>query len=93
LSTVRTENKTEEFRFANENVKASLETEIMESSKKFNLKALSKKQVLECISAIFHLTQEQLKETNSLLAKEDQPIFMQVTSIRVPEVPRRQMRM
>jgi len=71
----------------------SFETETMESSKKFNLKTLSKKQILECISAIFHLTQEQLKETNSLLTKEVQPIFVQVTSIRVPEMPRIQMRM
>ncbi|XP_025997320.1 ribosomal L1 domain-containing protein 1 [Solenopsis invicta] len=57
-----------------------------------DLKELSKKQILQCISAIFHLTQEQLKETSSLLAEEAQPIFMQVTSIRVPEMPRKQMR-
>jgi len=65
----------------------------MESSEKFNLKELQKKQILECISVIFHLTQEQLKETNSLLTKEAQPIFVQVTSVRVPKMPRRQMRM
>jgi hypothetical protein len=58
-----------------------------------DLKELSKKQILQCISAIFHLTQEQLKETSSLLAEEARPIFMQVTSIRVPEMPRKQMRM
>jgi len=71
----------------------SFETETMESSEKFSLKELRKKQILECISAILHLTQEQLKETNNLLDKEAQPIFMQVTSVRVPEMPRRQMRM
>jgi len=69
------------------------ETETIESSKEFNLKDLSKKQILECISAIFHMTQEQLKETNNLLAEEARPIFIQVTSVRVPEMPRRQMRM
>ncbi|XP_011701618.1 PREDICTED: ribosomal L1 domain-containing protein 1 [Wasmannia auropunctata] len=69
------------------------ETEATGSPKEpFNLKELSKRQILECISAIFHLTQEQLKETNSLLAEEAQPLFMQVTSVRVPEMPRRQMR-
>jgi len=72
---------------------ASFETETMESSKKFNLKELSKEQILECISAIFHLIQKQLKGMNSLLIKEAQPIFVQVTSVRVPEMPRRQMRM
>ncbi|XP_071639757.1 ribosomal L1 domain-containing protein CG13096 [Temnothorax longispinosus] len=68
------------------------ETETTESPKEFDLKELSKKQILQCISAIFHLTQEQLKETNSLLAEEARPIFIQVTSVRVPKMPRRQMR-
>ncbi|XP_070149573.1 ribosomal L1 domain-containing protein CG13096 [Polyergus mexicanus] len=52
---------------------------------------LSKKHILQCISAIFHLTQEQLKE-NDLLTTEIQPLFMQVTCIKIPKVPRRQMR-
>lgn len=73
--------------------RTSSETETTETPKEFDLKELSKKQILQCISAIFHLTQDQLKETNSLLAEETQPIFIQVTSIRVPEMPRRQMRM
>ncbi|XP_050455230.1 ribosomal L1 domain-containing protein CG13096-like [Cataglyphis hispanica] len=59
--------------------------------KDFDLKELSKKHILQCISAIFHLTQEQLKE-NNLLATETQPIFMQVTCVKIPKVPRRQMR-
>lgn len=61
--------------------------------KDFDLKELSKKHILQCISAIFHLTQEQLKEKNDLLATEIQPIFVQVTCVKVPKVPRRQMRM
>lgn len=73
--------------------RTSSETETTESSKEFNLKELSKSQILECISAIFHLTEEQLKETTSLLAEETQPIFMQVTSVRVPQMPSRRMRM
>ncbi|XP_072765029.1 ribosomal L1 domain-containing protein CG13096 [Anoplolepis gracilipes] len=60
--------------------------------KDFDLKDLSKEHILQCISAIFHLTQEQLKEKNDLLATEVQPIFVQVTSVKVPKVPRRQMR-
>lgn len=60
--------------------------------KDFDLKDLSKKHILQCISAIFHLTEEQLKE-NNLLATEMQPIFMQVTCVKIPKVPRRQMRM
>lgn len=68
------------------------ETVTTESPKEFDLKELSKKQILQCISAIFHLTQEQLKDTNGLL-EEAQPIFIQVTSVRVPKMPRRQMRM
>ncbi|XP_011873513.1 PREDICTED: ribosomal L1 domain-containing protein CG13096 [Vollenhovia emeryi] len=73
--------------------RASSETATTEDSpEEFNLKELSKKQILQCISAIFHLTQEQLKETNNLLAEEAQPIFVQVTSVKVPQMPRRQMR-
>lgn len=71
--------------------RASSETETIES-KEFDLKDLSKKQILQCISAIFHMTQEQLKETNGLFAVA-QPIFIQVTSVKVPKMPRRQMRM
>ncbi|KYN29808.1 PREDICTED: ribosomal L1 domain-containing protein CG13096-like [Trachymyrmex cornetzi] len=71
--------------------RTSSETETIES-KEFNLKDLSKKQILECISAILDMTLEQLKETNNLLAEEARPIFIQVTSVRVPEMPRRQMR-
>lgn len=56
------------------------------------LKDLSRKHILQCISAIFHLTQEQLKNKKSLFSGESQPIFMQVTCIRVPKVPRRQVR-
>ncbi|XP_020294823.1 ribosomal L1 domain-containing protein CG13096-like [Pseudomyrmex gracilis] len=52
---------------------------------------LSKKQILKCISAIFHLTQEQLKDKN-ILIEEAQPIFLQVTCVRVPKVPLRQLR-
>ena len=74
--------------------RTSSETETIEMSKEFNLKKdLSNKQILECISAIFHLIQEQLKETNNLLVEEARPIFIQVTSVRIPEMPRRQMRM
>ncbi|KYN35641.1 hypothetical protein ALC56_10201 [Trachymyrmex septentrionalis] len=73
--------------------RTSSETETIEMSKEFNLKKdLSNKQILECISAIFHLIQEQLKETNNLLVEEARPIFIQVTSVRIPEMPRRQMR-
>ncbi|XP_011643300.1 ribosomal L1 domain-containing protein CG13096 [Pogonomyrmex barbatus] len=72
--------------------RVSRETETTESPKEFNLKELSKKHILQCISAIFHLTLEQLKEKNSLLAEEAQPVFMQVTSVRIPQMPRRWMR-
>ncbi|XP_012523078.1 ribosomal L1 domain-containing protein CG13096 [Monomorium pharaonis] len=72
--------------------RTSSESETKTETKEFDLKELSKKQISQCISAIFHLTQEQLKKKNTLLAEEAQPIFMQVTSIRVPEMPRRQMR-
>ncbi|KYN42322.1 hypothetical protein ALC56_03460 [Trachymyrmex septentrionalis] len=72
--------------------RTSSETETIELSKEFNFKDLSNKHILECISAIFHMTQEQLKKTNNLLAEEARPIFIQVTSVRVPEMPRRQMR-
>ena len=73
--------------------RTSSETETIELSKEFNFKDLSNKHILECISAIFHLIQEQLKETNNLLVEEARPIFIQVTSVRIPEMPRRQMRM
>lgn len=53
---------------------------------------LSRSHIQQCISAMFHLTENQLKNKN-ILAKEAQPIFMQVTCIRIPKVPRRQMRM
>ncbi|XP_046836167.1 ribosomal L1 domain-containing protein CG13096-like [Vespa crabro] len=57
-----------------------------------NLKDLSRKHVLQCISAIFHLTQEQLKNKNILFPEGSQPIFMQVTCIRIPKISRRQVR-
>ncbi|KMQ92672.1 ribosomal l1 domain-containing protein [Lasius niger] len=72
--------------------RASLVVEEETPPKDFDLKELSKKHILQCISAIFHLTQEQLKEKNDLLATEIQPIFVQVTCVKVPKVPRRQMR-
>ncbi|XP_076763842.1 ribosomal L1 domain-containing protein CG13096 [Xylocopa sonorina] len=57
-----------------------------------NLNDLSKEHILQCISAIFHLTEEQLKSKNALFDGESQPVFMQVTCIRVPKTPRRCMR-
>ncbi|XP_014474253.1 PREDICTED: ribosomal L1 domain-containing protein CG13096-like [Dinoponera quadriceps] len=55
------------------------------------LKEISKSHIQQCISAMFHLTEEQLNKSN-LLTKEAQPIFLQVTCIRIPQVPYRQMR-
>lgn len=55
-------------------------------------KDLSKEHILQCINAIFHLTQEQLEKKNELFFEESHPIFMQVTCIRVPRTPKRQMR-
>lgn len=68
-------------------------TEIKEDDDDINLKDLSRKHVLQCISAIFHLTQEQLKNKNILFSEEYQPIFMQITCIRIPKISRRQVRM
>ncbi|KAK2588924.1 hypothetical protein KPH14_001780 [Odynerus spinipes] len=58
-----------------------------------NLKDISREHILNCISAIFHLTEEQLKNKKDLFSGEPQPIFMQVTCIRVPKVPRRRVKM
>lgn len=62
------------------------------AEKEFDLKELSKQHTLQCVSAIFHLTQEQLKKKNNVI-EEVEPLFLQITSIKVPRVPRRQMRM
>ncbi|KAL2730691.1 ribosomal L1 domain-containing protein [Vespula squamosa] len=67
-------------------------TERKEDGDDINLKDLSKKHILQCISAIFHLTQEQLKNKNILFSEGSQPIFMQVTCIRIPKISRRQVR-
>lgn len=63
------------------------------STNTLNLNDLSREHILQCISAIFHLTEEQLKNKNALFEGEHHPILMQVTCIRVPKTPRRQMRM
>lgn len=76
--------------------KKKTQKKVVESKEKeddINSRDLSKKHILQCISAIFHLTQEQLKNKNDLFSGEPEPIFMQVTCIRVPKVPRRQIRM
>ncbi|XP_076289276.1 ribosomal L1 domain-containing protein 1 [Lasioglossum baleicum] len=52
---------------------------------------LSKEHILKCISAIFHLNEE-LKGRNALFDEECHPVFMQVTCMKVPETPRRHMR-
>ncbi|EFN87723.1 Ribosomal L1 domain-containing protein 1 [Harpegnathos saltator] len=52
---------------------------------------LSKSHMEQCISAMFHLIEEQVQLKNNLTG-EVHPIFMQVTCIRIPKVPRRQMR-
>lgn len=70
-----------------------IKTEKKEDGDDINLKDLSKKHILQCISAIFHLTQEQLKNKNILFSEGSQPIFMQVTCIRIPKISRRQVRM
>ncbi|CAK9796888.1 Ribosomal L1 domain-containing protein CG13096 [Anthophora quadrimaculata] len=57
-----------------------------------NLNDLSREHILQCISAIFHLTEEQLKSKNALFSDESKPVFMQVTCIRIPKTPRRFMR-
>ncbi|XP_015179400.1 PREDICTED: ribosomal L1 domain-containing protein CG13096-like, partial [Polistes dominula] len=57
-----------------------------------DFKDLSREHIQQCISAIFHLTEEQLKDTNVLFSDGYKPIFMQITCIRVPQVPRRQVR-
>jgi len=62
------------------------------AEKEPDLKELSKKHTMQCISAIFHLTQEQLKEQNKLV-EEVEPIFLQISCIKVPQIPRRQIRM
>ena len=51
--------------------------------KNFNLKDLSREHILQCISAVFQLTQEKLKGKNLLLTDdaEAQPLFIQVTSM------------
>ncbi|KAF7381606.1 hypothetical protein HZH66_014000 [Vespula vulgaris] len=69
-----------------------IKTEKKEDGDDINLKDLSKKHILQCISAIFHLTQEQLKNKNILFSEGSQPIFMQVTCIRIPKISRRQVR-
>ncbi|XP_014612986.1 PREDICTED: ribosomal L1 domain-containing protein CG13096-like [Polistes canadensis] len=66
--------------------------EVKSNGDDINLKDLSKEHIQQCILAIFHLTKEQLKDTNVLFSDEYQPIFMQVTCIRIPQVPRRQVR-
>lgn len=58
-----------------------------------NLNDLSEEHILQCISVINHLTEEQLKNNNALFDDENQPIFVQVTSIRVPKTPKRFIRM
>ncbi|XP_017887539.1 ribosomal L1 domain-containing protein 1-like [Ceratina calcarata] len=57
-----------------------------------NINDLSEEHILRCTRAIFHLTKEQLKAKNALFDGESQPLFMQVTCIRIPETPRRCMR-
>jgi len=70
------------------------DSDVEDSSKNFNLENLSKKHILQCISAVFQITQKKLKEKNLLLADDEvQPIFIQVTCMRVPNTPHRQMRM
>ncbi|KAL0130540.1 hypothetical protein PUN28_002283 [Cardiocondyla obscurior] len=64
----------------------------MESPEEFNLKELSKKLIKQCISEVFRLAEEQSKNSNNLVDKGVQPIFMQVTSVRVPQMPNRQLR-
>lgn len=56
---------------------------------------LSKSHLQQCISAMFRLIEEQLKQLskNNLFTEEAQPIFMQVTCIKIPKVPRRRLRM
>lgn len=79
--------------------KKKAQKKIVESKEKeddINSRDLSKKHILQCISAIFHLTQKRLrnsKNKNDLFSEESEPIFMQVTSIKVSQVPRRQVRM
>lgn len=91
IKTKRMKQKNSDSQISRKRKRANSETEET-PSKDFDLKELSKKHILQCISAIFHLTQEQLKERN-LLTMEVQPIFLQVTCVKVPKVPRRQMRM
>jgi len=62
------------------------------AQKEFDLKELSKNHIMQCISAIFHLTEEQLKEQNKLV-EEVEPIFLQINCIKIPQIPRRQIRM
>ncbi|XP_034193427.1 ribosomal L1 domain-containing protein 1 [Osmia lignaria lignaria] len=63
-----------------------------ENTDSLNLDDLSREHILQCISAIFHLTEEQLKNKNALFDGESNPIFMQVTCIKVPKTPKRCMR-
>ncbi|XP_076666666.1 ribosomal L1 domain-containing protein 1 [Andrena cerasifolii] len=65
---------------------------VVETTDTLNLNDLSREHILQCISVIFHLTEEQLKSKNALFEGESQPIFMQVTCIRVPKTSRRNMR-
>lgn len=58
-----------------------------------DLNDLSEEHILQCISVINHLTEEQLKNNNALFDDENQPIFVQVTCIRVPKTPKRCIRM
>ncbi|EZA56409.1 hypothetical protein DMN91_009838 [Ooceraea biroi] len=75
-------------RTSRKRTRSEMETPAQEG---FDLKKLSKQHILQCISAIFHLTREQLKEKNNLI-EEAEPIFLQVNCIKVPKTPRRRMR-
>ncbi|KAK1119009.1 hypothetical protein K0M31_013782 [Melipona bicolor] len=57
-----------------------------------NLNDLSEEHILQCIRVINHLTEEQLKNNNALFDDENQPIFVQVTCVRIPKTPKRCMR-
>ncbi|XP_003702567.2 ribosomal L1 domain-containing protein 1 isoform X1 [Megachile rotundata] len=63
-----------------------------ENTNSLSLEDLSREHIVQCISAIFHLTEEQLKNKNALFDGESTPIFMQVTCIKVPKTPKRCMR-
>ena len=73
-------------------LKRRKQSNVIETTDTLNLNDLSREHILQCISVIFHLTEEQLKSKNALFEGESQPIFMQVTCIRVPKTSRRNMR-